>query len=108
MRVSVARANVGLTGDHRSADYMQGTHLKFKTKEDAIHFAEKQGVFVSPPCLITWRLMSVLVRLGLLCAATNGETDTAKELQRELFVFARKDQDRTYKVDFFVLPNTLP
>lgn len=22
---------------------MQGTHVEFKTKEDAIHFAEKQG-----------------------------------------------------------------
>lgn len=27
---------------HR-ADYMQGTRLSFKSKEDAIHFAEKQG-----------------------------------------------------------------
>lgn len=27
-----------------SADYMQGTRLSFKTKEDAIHFAEKQGM----------------------------------------------------------------
>lgn len=26
-----------------SADHMQGNHLWFKTKEDAIHFAEKQG-----------------------------------------------------------------
>ena len=26
-----------------SADYMQGTRLSFRTKEDAIHFAEKQG-----------------------------------------------------------------
>ena len=26
-----------------SADYMQGTRLGFRTKEDAIHFAEKQG-----------------------------------------------------------------
>lgn len=26
-----------------SADFMQGTSMKFKTKEDAIHFAEKQG-----------------------------------------------------------------
>ena len=28
-----------------SADYMQGTKLSFKSKEDAIHFAEKQGAF---------------------------------------------------------------
>lgn len=26
-----------------SADYMQGTRLSFRSKEDAIHFAEKQG-----------------------------------------------------------------
>lgn len=32
-----------LIGWQSSADGMQGTHLKFKTKEDAIHFAEKQG-----------------------------------------------------------------
>lgn len=24
---------------------MQGTHIFFKTKEDAIHFAEKQGMY---------------------------------------------------------------
>lgn len=35
----------------RSADYMQGTHLKFDTKEQAIHFCEKQGYefFVQEP-----------------------------------------------------------
>lgn len=27
------------------ADYMQGTRLSFRSKEDAIHFAEKQGAF---------------------------------------------------------------
>jgi len=27
-----------------SADYMQGTRLSFRSKEDAMHFAEKQGV----------------------------------------------------------------
>ncbi|KAF8477560.1 ETC complex I subunit conserved region-domain-containing protein [Kalaharituber pfeilii] len=32
-----------LMGWTSSADHMQGTHLYFKTKEDAIHFAEKQG-----------------------------------------------------------------
>ena len=30
-----------------SADYMQGTSLKFKSKEDAVHFCEKQGAFGS-------------------------------------------------------------
>ncbi|KAK4702455.1 NADH dehydrogenase (ubiquinone) Fe-S protein 4, partial [Phenoliferia sp. Uapishka_3] len=32
-----------LMGWASSADYMQGTHIKFNTKEDAIHFCEKQG-----------------------------------------------------------------
>ncbi|CAE6469034.1 unnamed protein product [Rhizoctonia solani] len=32
-----------LIGWASSADYMQGTRINFKTKEDAIHFAEKQG-----------------------------------------------------------------
>lgn len=27
-----------------SADYMQGTRMNFNTKEDAIAFAEKQGI----------------------------------------------------------------
>jgi len=32
-----------LLGWASSGDYMQGTHIKFKTKEDAIRFADKQG-----------------------------------------------------------------
>jgi len=32
-----------LMGWASSADYMQGTRMSFKRKEDAIHFAEKQG-----------------------------------------------------------------
>ncbi|KAF8194133.1 Ndufs4, NADH dehydrogenase Fe-S protein 4 [Pholiota molesta] len=27
----------------RDADYMQGTRISFRSKEDAVHFAEKQG-----------------------------------------------------------------
>ncbi|EGS22049.1 NADH-ubiquinone oxidoreductase-like protein [Thermochaetoides thermophila DSM 1495] len=40
-----------LMGWQSSADFMQGTHLTFKTKEDAIAFAEKQGYeyFVQEP-----------------------------------------------------------
>uniref|UniRef100_A0A5K1K595 NADH dehydrogenase [ubiquinone] iron-sulfur protein 4, mitochondrial n=1 Tax=Ganoderma boninense TaxID=34458 RepID=A0A5K1K595_9APHY len=39
-----------LMGWASSADYMQGTRLSFRTKEDAIHFAEKQGwdYYVAP------------------------------------------------------------
>ena len=38
-------------GWQSSADVMQGTHLKFNTRDDAIHFAEKQGYeyFVQEP-----------------------------------------------------------
>ena len=32
-----------LMGWQSSGDSMQATHLSFKSKEDAIHFAEKQG-----------------------------------------------------------------
>ena len=40
-----------LMGWQSSADYMQGTHLNFKSKEDAIRFANKQGYeyFVQEP-----------------------------------------------------------
>ncbi|KAI0052719.1 hypothetical protein FA95DRAFT_1483169 [Auriscalpium vulgare] len=40
-----------LMGWASSADYMQGTRVSFKSKEDAIHFAEKQGwdYYVQPP-----------------------------------------------------------
>lgn len=38
-------------GWQSSADCMQGTHINFKSREDAIHFAEKQGYeyFVQEP-----------------------------------------------------------
>lgn len=38
-------------GWQSSADFLQGTHLNFKSKEDAIHFAQKQGYeyFVQEP-----------------------------------------------------------
>lgn len=40
-----------LMGWQSSADCMQGTHINFKSREDAIHFAEKQGYeyFVQEP-----------------------------------------------------------
>lgn len=37
----------GVTDFSYRADYMQGTRLSFRSKEDAIHFAEKQGAIVS-------------------------------------------------------------
>ncbi|KAJ7212057.1 ETC complex I subunit conserved region-domain-containing protein [Mycena pura] len=40
-----------LMGWASSADYMQGTRVSFKSQEDAIHFAKKQGwdYYVQPP-----------------------------------------------------------
>lgn len=40
-----------LMGWQSSADFMQGTHLNFKSKDDAINFANKQGYeyFVQEP-----------------------------------------------------------
>ena len=40
-----------LMGWQSSADFMQGTHLDFQSKEDAIRFANKQGYeyFVQEP-----------------------------------------------------------
>jgi NADH dehydrogenase (ubiquinone) Fe-S protein 4 len=40
-----------LMGWQSSGDHMQGTHIHFKSKEDAIAFAEKQGYeyFVQEP-----------------------------------------------------------
>ncbi|KAG5353198.1 hypothetical protein E4T56_gene8198 [Termitomyces sp. T112] len=40
-----------LMGYASSADYMQGTRMSFRSKEDAIHFAEKQGwdYYIQPP-----------------------------------------------------------
>ncbi|KAI5831174.1 ETC complex I subunit conserved region-domain-containing protein [Schizophyllum commune] len=40
-----------LMGYASSADYVQGVRMSFRTKEDAVHFAEKQGwdYYVYPP-----------------------------------------------------------
>lgn len=60
------------------ADYMQGTRMAFTTKEDAIHFAEKQGAFLSSFTLSFPRrnvrsLLHTVLRMGLLRAATDRE-----------------------------------
>ncbi len=43
---------------------MQGTRLSFRSKEDAIHFAEKQGSSYSSMSVFT--LFTSFLRLGLL------------------------------------------
>lgn len=49
-----------LTFRHGSADYMQGTRLTFKSQEDAIHFAKKQGASVDSRHLIYLTLNPLL------------------------------------------------
>jgi hypothetical protein len=41
---------LGARGQHCSADYMQGTRLTFKSEEDAVQFALKQGLFLLYLC----------------------------------------------------------
>ena len=52
-----------------SADYMQGTRLSFRSKEDAMHFAEKQGM---PAAVLHLSKPSdiLTVRMGLLCVGS--------------------------------------
>lgn len=38
------KKNMRITKHFGRADYMQGTRMTFRSKEDAIHFAEKQGI----------------------------------------------------------------
>lgn len=38
------KENMPITKQFGRADYMQGTRMTFRSKEDAIHFAEKQGI----------------------------------------------------------------
>ncbi|KAL8790382.1 MAG: hypothetical protein Q9195_006400 [Heterodermia aff. obscurata] len=51
LQARVARWENPLMGWQSSADFLQGTHLNFKSKEDAIRFAQKQGYeyFVQEP-----------------------------------------------------------
>lgn len=52
-----------------SGDYMQGTALKFKTKEDAIRFAEKQGYeyFVQEPNVRAFRSKAYAANFTVGC-----------------------------------------
>ena len=59
---------------------MQSTRIAFSTREDAIHFAEKQG----EPCVCD-NIPSInpanMIRLGLLCAAADSQAHTSEKLQ---------------------------
>ena len=84
-----------------SADYMQGTRLAFNSQDDAIHFAEKQGVscflFAKYP-----KALNYIDRLGLLCTTFHCQADTAQELRRELRVQATQASYRPHQIDSVV------
>jgi len=78
---------------------MQGTRMSFKSKEDAIHFAENQGVrnsfSLAKPCLCVY---NQLCRMGLLLATTYGEENPTQELCGKLCVQAEQASDSPHKV----------
>jgi hypothetical protein len=53
------------------ADYVQGTRISFRSKEDAIHFAEKQGMFTPFTISELYSKGATFARLGLLCVSLN-------------------------------------
>ncbi|KAI0297707.1 ETC complex I subunit conserved region-domain-containing protein [Russula brevipes] len=74
-----------LMGWASSADYVQGTRLSFRSKEDAIHFSEKQGESYLSFSFIFFEMTNAISsRLGLLCATTIPREDSSQELCREL------------------------
>lgn len=70
-----------------SADYMQSTRITFNSREDAIKFAEKQGKTAHLNHRVSETDSENTFRLGLLCAAWDGEAHSSEELQ-VMFPFA--------------------
>jgi hypothetical protein len=81
---------------------MQGTRMSFKSKEDAIHFAEKQGVlnlfYLTKLCS---SVCNQLFRMGLLLATTHGEENPTQELFGKLFIQAEQASDSPHEVAMF-------
>lgn len=77
---------------------MQGTRLSFRSKEDAVHFAEKQGwdyfVYASPLAMLLRRLMRRFCQ-----ARARGQAGPSQELLRELPLQTEQAQDRSHEVD---------
>ena len=64
-----------LMGYASSADYVQGVRMSFRSKEDAAHFAEKQGPSRSlVPFQSTPHTLCYASRLGLLCVRRRSVT----------------------------------
>lgn len=80
-----------LMGWQSSGDFMQGTHLYFKSREDAIAFAEKQG-YVSPVARGCELSTELTVFTGVLCSGTDGTQICAKSVCYAVCAFAKEAQ----------------
>ena len=85
-----------LMGWQSSADFMQGTHIFFKTKEDAIHFAEKQGAYA---CFWAQSQWLTGARLRLLCPGAHHSRLQSQELRGQLHALAQEAQDHPDQVN---------
>jgi hypothetical protein len=81
---------------------MQGTRMSFKSKEDAIHFAEKQGQFSSFSCKPMLMRLNLTTRLGLLLATHHSEEDPAQELLGELSLPAKQASHSPHEIDIYI------
>jgi hypothetical protein len=87
-----------LMGWQSSGDFMQGTHMFFKSKEDAIGFAEKQGekswsAFNSSAATNAGCRLQ-LVRLGAQCSRVQVQV-----LCRQLLALTQEAQDYPDEID---------
>lgn len=115
-----------LMGYASSADYVQGVRMSFRSKEDAAHFAEKQGssrshVHSNQPLTLHAPLLGwdyyVYVGVRLLRdypltrplrfqATRDGEAHSSQELRRELCVQAPQAPYHAHQVDYRDIPTT--
>ena len=85
---------------------MQGTRISFKSKEDAVHFAEKQGILLHASFSPLSDLPTFhLLRLGLLRTTASSEENPTQELRRKLCVPAEQASYCSHKIG--ILLNTM-
>lgn len=90
-------------GWQSSGDFMQGSHIFFKTKEDAIHFAEKQGM--SPhidqlsSSFSVKRRYSDLYRLPVACSRAEYKGVQSEIVCRKLLALPQGTEDHSDQVD---------
>lgn len=93
-------------GWQSSGDFMQGSHIFFKTKEDAIHFAEKQGMsryidpfFFSFSTMRTPRRYADFCRLSVVCSRAKHKGFQSEIVCRKLLALSQETKDHSDQVD---------